>query len=481
MTAAGLLALSPLIALTVTALVVMLGIAVRRDHVLTCALTISGLLVTLAAVPLAASHTPQQVTPLFIIDAYALFFTGLFTAGTLITALLCHGYFRDAAARPEEFYLLLLIATLGSAALAASSHLASFFLALETISVSLYALIGYRRRGPRPIEASIKYLVLVGVSTGFLAFGLALVYAVTGTLEFTGLGKLTMAEINRSYPLLLASFALIVVGLGFKLSLVPFHLWTPDVYQGAPAPVTGFLATVSKAAVFAVLLRYFAMIEAYSYAPVIGLITGIAVLSMLIGNWLALLQDNLKRLLAYSSIAHIGYLLVPLVAGDALAIEAIAFYFVAYFLMTLGAFGVIAALPVAEDSTETEMLQDYRGLFWRQPWLAGVLTLMLFALAGIPFTAGFVAKFYAIAAGVNAGLWLLVIVLVLGSAIGLFYYLRVVITMARPPEGAGITTISGVPLTTGLALALVTVGLVAFGVYPQPVIELLLPAVSALH
>lgn len=472
--------LSPLIALIATVVIVILGIAVRRNHTQTCLLAIAGLIATLATLPLAAAEVPRQVTPLFMMDAYTLFFTGLFSAGALITTLLAYGYFHDIDVRQEEFYLLMLIATLGGSMLAASNHLASLFLALETTSVALYPLIGYYRHG-RSIEASIKYLVLVGISTGFLAFGMAVLYAATGTLTFTGIGDIVMTGLVHDQPLLVAALALIMVGLGFKLSLVPFHLWTPDVYQGAPAPVTGFLATVSKGAVFAVLLRFFIMTDAYALAPSIAIITGIAVVTMLAGNWLALLQTNVKRLLAYSSIGHIGYLLVPLVAGDALAVEAVGFYFVAYFLMTLGAFGVIAALSSSAGNGELEVLDDYRGLFWRRPWLAGVMTLMLLALAGIPLTAGFVSKFYAIAAGVGKSLWLLVIVLVIGSAIGLFYYLRVVITMARPVADKNNAITTAIPIASSLALTLSTVGLMVFGVYPQPLIELLLPVAGALY
>ena len=227
------------------------------------------------------------------------------------------------------------------------------------------------------------------------------------------------------HPLLLTGLALTLTGFGFKLGLVPFHLWTPDVYEGAPAPVTAFVATVSKGAMFALLLRYFHGPGAKG--TVFVALSVVAVASMLVGNLLALLQDNVKRILAYSSIAHMGYVLVAFLAGGALAEQAVMFYLAAYFVTTLGALGIVTAISGAER--DADRLTDYSGLFWRSPATAGVMTAMMLSLAGIPLTAGFLGKFYVVAAGASATVWWLVIALVVTSVIGLYYYLRVVVIM----------------------------------------------------
>jgi NADH-quinone oxidoreductase subunit N len=475
MTALDFVALTPIIVLTIFTVAIMLVIAFERHHGLVVLWTLAGLVLSFAALPIAAHVVPRQVTPLLVLDHYALFYMGLiFIAGTAV-ALLSYGYLEGRQQRPEEFYLLLLLATLGAAVLASSRHFAAFFLGLELLSVSLFPMIAYSTGRRRSLEGGVKYLVLSGVASPFLLFGIALIYADLGTLEFTQLGKLLSAKGSPGSVYLLTGLAMVVVGIGFKLSVVPFHLWTPDVYEGAPAPVTAFLATVSKGAMFALLLRFFVATQGYQSGPLLLVLSLIAIASMLIGNLLALLQDNVKRILAYSSIAHLGYLLVAFLVGGALAVEAVSFYLVAYFVTTLGAFGIVTVL--SEPDRDADVLGDYQGLFWQRPWLAGVFTAMLLSLAGIPLTAGFVGKFYIFAAGVEGALWLLLIVLVIGSAIGLFYYLRIVVVMYRsPPEGAmesGAVHPSFAALAGGVALAALTLSLVWLGVYPGPVIDII--------
>lgn len=471
MNRAAFVALLPWMALAASGVMVLLAIAIRRHHGFVFALALAGLGSALALLAPAAGVAPRAVTPLLTVDRYALFFTGLIVAGTAAVTLLSHPYLRQRALRREEFYALLLLVALGGAVLAASSHFASFFLGLELLSVSLFALIAYRTQAPLSLEAGIKYLVLASLSSVFLLFGMALIYFALGTLAFAPLAELLRAQ--QAHPYVLAGLAMIIVGVGFKLSVVPFHLWVADVYEGASAPVSALLASILKGAMFAVLLRYFIDIGAYRYDAVTLALTGIAVASMLAGNLLALRQDNIKRLLAYSSVAHQGYILVALIVGGRLGIEAVGYYLVAYFITIIGAFGVIAA--VSPDEPERESIEAYRGLFWRRPWLAGTFTLMLLSLAGIPLTVGFIGKFYILAAGVDAAAWLLVITLVVGSAIGLFYYLRVIIALyASPSEPA--TAVRIAP-ATGLALATMTALLLWFGIYPAPLIALIQAAV----
>ncbi len=468
-----LVALLPVIALALAAIAVMLVAAFVREHRLTASLTLAGLALSFVLLPVAGSVAPIQVTPLLIVDRYALFYTGLLLVATAAVAGLCYAYFEGRREQRDELYILLLTATLGGAVLVASSHFASFFLGLELVSVSLFALIAYPREHRPPLEAGLKYLILSGVSSALLLFGMALMYAEMGTLEFARMGALLGGEAALRDVYLLAGLALVVAGVGFKLSLVPFHLWTPDVYQGAPAPVTAFLATVSKGAIFALLLRYFAQAGGYAYTPVLLALAVIAIASMLLGNVLALLQDNVKRILAYSSIAHLGYLLVAFLAAGPLAVESVSYYLAAYFVTTIGAFGIVALASSPAEVRESERLEDYRGLFWRRPWLGGAFTLMLLSLAGIPLTMGFVAKFYVFAAGVEAALWLLVAILVAGSAIGLFYYLRIIVFLYMPQAQAPAAPPAAAPLAGPIVLGALTLLLIWLGVYPEPIVQVI--------
>ncbi len=470
MNARDVIALLPLIVLAGTSVLVMLTIAVRRSHVFTLGLTLAGLAAAFGSLWIAAPLIPRQVTSLLVIDKYSLFYFGLLIAADVAVAIFAYDYLRKQDVNREELYILLLIATLGGAVLVASSHFASFFLGLEMLSISVYAMVSYLRLRRGPLEAGIKYLVLAAASAAFLLFGMALVYTDLGTMEFGRMAQLLSAE-HGTDVLLVSGLALIITGIGFKLAVVPFHLWTPDVYEGAPAPVTAFIATVSKGAMFALLLRYFYRSGAASSRQVLLVFAIIAIASMLAGNLLALLQSNVKRILAYSSIAHMGYLLVAFLASGELAVEAVTFYLVAYFVTTLGAFGVISALST--DEREAESIEDYRALFWHRPAVAGVFTVMLLSLAGIPVTAGFIGKFYIVAAGTSSAIWALVIILVVSSIIGLFYYLRIVAVMYASPESGATKTGLRASSLAGGVLGALTVLLVWLGIYPEPLLRLI--------
>jgi NADH-quinone oxidoreductase subunit N len=466
-------AILPLIVLGGTVTAVMLAIAFCRNHRLTALLSLLGLILCLIAIWPASDLAPRQVTPLFAIDRYALFYMGLIFAASIAVLLLSYGYLAARTEPPEEFYLLLLVATLGAVALVASDHFASFFHGLETLSISLLGLIAYPRDHGKPLEAGVKYLILAGISSAFLLFGMALIYARLGTLEFTRIAALLMAGGTSPDLYWLTGLALIFTGIGFKLSVAPFHMWAPDVYEGAPAPVAAFVAVVSKGAMFALLLRYFVTANADGFGPVPLMIEIVAIASILVGNLLALLQNNIKRILAYSSIAHLGYLLVAFLAGGALRIEAVTYYLVAYAVMTVGAFGIITVISTSNAAAEIEDLNAYRGLIWQRPWLGGAFAAMLLSLAGIPLTMGFIGKFYAIAAGVSATMWPAVIALIVGSIIGLFYYLRVIVAICTPaPEGAAAYA-GAVPMVGGATLAALTLMLFGLGIYPTPLVHLI--------
>lgn len=473
MTAADLLALLPFIVLAAAAVVVMLGISVHRHHLMACVLALAGQALAFLSLFLVAATGTRQVTPLMLVDGYTLFFTGLLLATAFAVTILSYGYLERHEGYREEYYVLLLLATLGSAVLVASTHFATFFLGLEVLSVSLYAMLAYLRYSQIGIEAGIKYLVLAATSSAFLLFGMALLYASTGSMEFSRVAAIQPAPNALQNVLPLAGAALLIIGIGFKLAVVPFHMWAPDIYEGAPAPVTAFVATVSKGGMFALLLRFFLPSDIQAQIPLYVIFVLIAVASMLAGNLLALLQNNIKRILAYSSIAHFGYLLVAFLAAGTYAVTAVSVYLVAYFVTTLCALGVVTVLSSAR--ADADDLMDYRGLFWQHPMLAGILAAAMLSLAGIPMTIGFIGKFFVLTAGVDATQWLLVIMLVVGSAIGLFYYLRIIVLMyLQPiPERERLGRPPSLSLAASVVLGLLTLVLVWLGIYPAPLLDLI--------
>ncbi len=471
-------AMLPLLLTAATIVAVMLIIAWKRNHALTFGLSAIGLNLALLSVIPASRVAPQAITSLLLVDRFACYYIALILVATLACITLAYAYLgrtrtEGFKGNREEMYLLLLLAAAGGIVLVSTANLAGLFIGLELLSVPVYGLVGYVFFNRHSLEASIKYMVLSAAGSAFLLFGMAMIYADTGSLNFSQISQAGATELIR------LGAALMLVGLGFKLSLVPFHLWTPDVYQGAPAPVAAFLATVSKVGAFAVLFRLYLQLPGISEGWLNTLLAVIAMASILIGNLLALLQGNLKRILGYSSIAHLGYLLVALIASKGLAGEAIAVYLATYVLTTLGGFGVITLMSTPLKEQDADALYDYRGLFWHRPYLTAVLTTMMLSLAGIPLTAGFIGKFYVIASGVESNLWWLLGTLIVGSAIGAFYYLRVIVTlfMRAPgehryeaPNGWGHQA-GGIML---LAVALLTVLL---GVYPQPLLDLVQQAV----
>ncbi len=482
MTALDYQALLPYLVLTGALVSALLVVSFKRGHALAASVTVVGLLASLAVVPSSLSALPRTVTPLVRLDDYAAYLFVLFAVAAIVTALLSHRYLRGRRGELEEYYLLLLGATLGAAALATAVHFGTVLLGLEILSICLYTLIGYPEEHHAPLESALKYLVLSGVASTTMLFGMALIYIATGALDFESVGNALAASQQNAY--LLVGHGLFLAGIAFKISLVPLHMWTPDVYQGAPAPVSGYLATVSKGAVVAVALRYVATTDALESGPLLTAISAVAVLTMVIGNLLALLQTNLKRILAYSSIAHFGYLLIALVvvgaAGDpALGIEAALVYLTAYFAMTLAAFGIVTISSDAEDGREMDRVEDYAGLFWSRPAVAFGFTIALLSLAGIPLTLGFIAKFYLFTAGIAGTLWMLLWALIIGSGIGLFYYLRVVFVMTRPPDGLEPVTMHSRTRTGESTIAVLVVILIAFGVYPTPLIDVVRDAVAA--
>jgi len=469
--------LMPLLLVASISVILLLLIAFVRDHKLTCWITCVGF--SLAAFWAFADmgNTAQQVTPLLIIDDFSRLLGGVVLLVSLACAWMSYAYLETSDEICEEYYILLSLAALGACVLVASNHFASMFIGLELMSVSLFAMVGYmahsKQQANMTLEAGVKYMVLSGVSSSFLLFGVALIYAYAGTLTIDLQVVAGGPHLQSGY--LIVGSALLLVGVAFKMSWIPFHMWTPDVYQGAPAPVTGFLAGAVKVAVFAFAMRWLMMAQGdYLDLLLLGL-TVMAVLSMVIGNLLALRQNNLKRLLGYSSIAHMGYIIVTLAAtathGAAAlstALEGAAIYLITYASMTMLAFTVISQLAAKDRRFESGTLADYEGLLFQQPLLASSLILAMLALAGMPLTAGFIGKYYLVLVAVDSQLWMLLSLLVLGSSLGLYYYLRVILVLCKPP-------VSDRRLVLGTSEKLLLLLLVAatlwLGIYPTPVIE----------
>lgn len=465
----NLIGLLPLLITSATVIAVMLSVSIRRHHWWNSTITLIGLNLALVSVYFAYNAGVQSITPLLVVDGYACFYMALILIATLATATVSYAYLEGYPGHREEFYMLLILAALGGLVMVCSRHMASFFIGLELLSIPVYGLVSYTLSRTRALEGGIKYLVLSAAASAFILFGMALLYSQLGTLSFVGLGA-DFVGTGLHNPILPVATAMILIGVGFKLSLAPFHLWTPDVYQGAPAPVGTFLATASKVAVFAAFMRIFAEAPIMSDVLIQKILVVIAIASIVVGNLLALTQSNLKRLLGYSSIAHFGYLLVPFIVNNTVSVEAAGVYLVTYVVTTLVAFGVITLVSSPYQYEDADALFEYRGLFWKRPFLTAALTVAMLSLAGIPMTAGFIGKFYVIALGVDAQNWPLVAAVVFGSAVGIYYYLRVMVIMYLNEPGARRHEIANDwgQHIGGIMVMVMATFILMMGVFPQP-------------
>lgn len=472
------ISLAPLIVISVTGVLLTLAIAFKRHHTLNATIAVIGLNIALVSV-LMALPNPQYVTELLSIDHFAAVGMGLMIVCTLGCCTFAHAYQLEQCREREEMYLLFLLAVIGGIVLVCSRHFAALFIGMEILSVPLYGLVAYSLNQGRSLEAGMKYLVLSATGSAIMLFGIALIYAQTGSLSYPQIGNHIIQAGDVTSPMLLIGATLVLVSLAFKLSLVPFHLWTPDVYEGAPVPVTTFLATTAKIAVAMAMLRLMAYLPVFSRPALVDILSLLAIASILAGNLLAMMQNNLKRLLAYSSIAHFGYLMVAVAVFNFATLEASIVYLISYALATLASFGVITMVSLSDsqqnrEGIDTDGLHRYRGLFWKQPYLAAIMTVALLSLAGIPMTVGFIGKFYVMLAAVNQSAWVLLGAIVIGSAIGLYYYLRVIVTlyMADPGMTRLVTPFNWSRTAGGMVLVLVAFGILLWGVLPDTLLTI---------
>ena len=406
------------------------------------------------------------------VDRFSAFFVVLISAGIVLAALLCDDYLRRERLDGPEVYVLMLLSASGGVLMAMANDLIVVFLGLEILSIALYVLTGSHLRRAESQEGAIKYFVLGAFSSAFLLYGIALVYGATGSTNLTRISEFLSGNILAEDGLLLAGFAMLLVGFGFKVAAVPFHVWTPDVYQGAPTPVTAFMASVSKAAGFAGLLRVFSVtFEPYrdDWRPVVYVL---AILTMLLGSFLAIVQTDVKRMLAYSSINHAGFILVGVEAATDRGTSAALFYLLAYTFMVVGSFGVVTLVGRRGDAHHS--LDDYRGLSAARPALALAFAVFLLAQAGVPFTSGFMAKFYVIGAAIDAESYSLAIVAMVSAVVSAYLYLRIVVAMYMTAEPDEVTTARrriAVPAGAQVSLALALAFTVVVGILPSGVID----------
>jgi NADH-quinone oxidoreductase subunit N len=453
-------------------LVLLLTPAFRGSPGALGATSILGLVVAGISLYSLRSYGGTTAGGMVLLDDFTLFFDAIFIVAGLITILASFAYLDRESAHHGEYYALVLLSVAGMMTMVASENLLVIFLGLELLSIPLYVLSGFIRERTRSVEAALKYFLMGAFATGFILYGIAFLYGASGSLD---LRRIATALALHAVPQ--GTFALgvglILVGFAFKIAAVPFHAWAPDVYQGAPTPITAFMAAGTKAAAFGALLRIvhtaLPLHSTIDWRPVVAVL---AVLTMSVANVVAIAQLNIKRLLAYSSIAHAGYLLVAVVSPIASGVQSIAFYLVSYTFMTMGAF-VVATIVGKNggDGEEGYSIASYRGLGRSRPLLATAMTIFLLSLTGIPPTAGFVGKLYIFKAAMEGHHYLLAVIGLLNSAVAAYYYLGVVVAMWMQPEAEG----AG-PARTGFgvrtALVVSTVATLALGIYPVPLLDL---------
>jgi NADH-quinone oxidoreductase subunit N len=431
----------------------------------------TGILLVRDAVPLfRPGGSPVAVfSGMYLVDQFAIFFKVVFLLATLLVVLMSVDYLPLVGVPIGEFYAILLFSTMGMMFIASGGNLLSLYLGLETMSISIYVLCGFIKRDRKSNEAALKYLLMGAFSSGVILYGISLLYGLTGALGLKEIAAAIAAR-NLSNPALLLAMVMLTAGFGFKIAAVPFHMYVPDVYEGAPTAVTAFLAVASEAAGVAALLRVFLGAMPHIQVNWTMLFWVLSVLTMTIGNVVAMSQGNIKRMLAYSSIAHIGYVLIGFVAGTEMGISAVLLYVLVYAFMTAGAFGMVILLRT--ETVKGDLIEDFAGLSRVNPMAAAAMLIFLLSLTGIPPTAGFVGKLYLFSAAIDSGSWgvLLVLIAVINTAISLFYYMRVAMVMYMQEPAQGLSLSSSRPLY--LALAFAVLGTLVIGIYPGPFLEL---------
>jgi len=453
---------SPLLVVFTLPLIIMGFVALWPQFKFSLHLTFLGVLSAFILVvsSLLQRSEPRYFYPFFVADNFSEITQGVMLLATLIVIFFSKDWFSVVKQETHAFFILLSISVVGALTLVMSTHFISFFVSLELLSVPVYAMIAYEVRQRRGLEAALKYILLAGFSIAVLLFGIALLYSQFGSLSF----DVIVSKIKGGFvfePVLLVGFLLFFVGLAFKIGLVPFHMWLPDVYEGAPLPVTAYLTTVSKGAVLFFAIRFFSQIGIDNIPDIASIVAALAILSMFIGNIMAIKQQNLKRLLAYSSIAQVGYMLIGIIVSDS---QSTLFYIITYFAAVLCALSALAVHSHFE--AEKENIRSLDGLYFYKPTLAVALTIALLSFTGLPLTLGFLGKLYILSSAIDALQWTMALSLAISSAIGFYAYFKVILAMATRGSLSIIPKANRFSLSEAcvVALALLIVG---FGIYPS--------------
>lgn len=463
-----LLGASPILALGAFSLIALVANALMKDSATTVFwISVVGLFTSAAFAVSTFGQNATAFSDMLLVGGYASYFAVLFLLIALFSILIAKPYLERAQYNYGEFYVLVLLATIGMLMLGASADLITVFLGIEVMSVSFYVLAGYFRTKNNSNESALKYFLLGAFATGFLLYGIALIYGTTGTTNL--LRIVTMYPQAFGEPLHIIGWGLVLIGFGFKVAAVPFHMWVPDVYEGAPTPVTAFMSTGGKAAAFSAFVIAFSVPMSMKDERLMMVVAILAGASMLLGNWFGLSQLNLKRMLAYSSIAHAGYMLVGIASATSLGQHGIAFYLVSYALTNLGAFAVISMIE--KENGGNLSYEDYAGLAKRNPGIAALLAMFMFSLTGIPPFAGFVGKYFLFASAVQSNLTWLAILGVITSLFSTYYYLRIVVYMYF--REATVSDALTFPMMSRLVAILCAVAILAIGIVPSLILNLL--------
>ncbi|MBI5428775.1 MAG: NADH-quinone oxidoreductase subunit N [Nitrospinae bacterium] len=464
-----LISLAPALVLSVFGMgVLILDLFIGKDKSILVFISLLGLFLT-TVVTFAKGGLPvYSFQGSYVVDHFSIFFIFIFAISSALAIMLSVNYNRQENIKVGEYYSLILFCTVGMIILASSTDLIMIFLGIEIVSICLYILAGIRRNDARSNEAALKYFLLGAFATGFLLYGMALLYGATGSTQLMKIALALKTGKVVSKPLLLMGAVLLIIGFGFKVASVPFHMWAPDVYQGAPTPITAFMSVGPKAAVLASFFRVFVHAMPDMAESWILVLSIVAVLSMFVGNLGAIAQTNIKRLLAYSSVSHIGYILIALIAKNSLGSASLLFYLLAYAFTTFGAFAIVIILGRRGD--EKLEIDSYSGLAYRHPVLALCMAIFLMSLGGLPPLAGFVGKFYIFSAAIKEGHVPLVVIAVLNTAVSFYYYLKVIVYMyMREPAGEFHPTLAPLSL---LVVAIAVFGTLQLGIFPGPIISL---------
>lgn len=477
------IAVLPIIIIGVIIIIILLSLAYRRNQLFHAGLTIFGLFLSILSFGILWHYQDVcNVFPCVCINKHTIFYGILVLSSSLMSSILSYKWLlRYPSNHCDEFYLLLLISSMGGVLLVVTNHLAILFIGMELFSLPLFGLIGYYIINKFSLEASIKYIILSGVSSSFLLLGMALVYVETGCLSFTQINQslLIVKSVFLYQPVLILGLSIMLIGFGIKLSFVPFHLWTPDVYQGAPYPISMYLITSGKVAIVSVLTRFF-LVFSEQYNEIFNIfLSGVACGSILLGNLMAVYQNSIKRILAYSSISNTGYLLIGLIILKKypIVLESMGVYFISYLIANIGIFSVISLISNIYNNTyrEADSLMLYQGLFWKNPTLSIFFTTMLLSLAGIPMTLGFIGKFYLFMLSVNSQLWYLIFFMIISSIIAIFYCFKIMIHLYLYPKKhifcpESTIFINWICTIEGVIICISSFLILFLGIYPQPII-----------